>query len=319
MSKLLTLKKFLSFPDAIDHLSTTLEEHVSLADLYQLILDGHLQASVQLINVTYAIKSTQVFSPQQLFDEYQTESKTKIEFDKHIEVLQGVWDLAMFGSGVNHLRTLLHSKLGEWPDLTTQHQLYLLREGYVYQVLNNLPLPVNHDTYDALATRLNSLLKLKGSSLDELMNEESGAVMDNLDVIEMERVMVIVDALSLYDETTNCTPQQKHSKWHDVTDVVPLEQCQYELVIRTEELNRFIHELSDKPVSACDKPLDPRERTTLLTIIGALCNQVNINPKTRGVASSVEKMVEQIGVKLSNEAIRNVLMQVDDAIEKKQM
>lgn len=49
MSKLFTLKKWLSLPEAAKRLSTSFDEEVTEADVIQLALDGHLQPSLRLL------------------------------------------------------------------------------------------------------------------------------------------------------------------------------------------------------------------------------------------------------------------------------
>ena len=56
MNKLLKLKQYLSIYDSADYLSATLEETVSVADIYELSLEGHLTISIRLTNQAYAKK-----------------------------------------------------------------------------------------------------------------------------------------------------------------------------------------------------------------------------------------------------------------------
>lgn len=60
MSKLFNLKKWLTLDDAATYLSTRLNEKVTVAELYQLALEGHLKISVNLVNVTYAQRGQKI-------------------------------------------------------------------------------------------------------------------------------------------------------------------------------------------------------------------------------------------------------------------
>ncbi len=62
------------------------------------------------------------------------------------------------------------------------------------------------------------------------------------------------------------------------------------------------------------KPLTPKERNSLLIIIGALCNDANIDYNQRGIAVSIEKMTEILGAPVTDDTIRNILKQIDDAV-----
>lgn len=64
-----------------------------------------------------------------------------------------------------------------------------------------------------------------------------------------------------------------------------------------------------------DKPLRTTERNTLLTIIAALCDYSDIDPKGRGAAVQIAKMTEEIGATVTDETIRKVLEKIPDALE----
>ena len=85
------------------------------------------------------------------------------------------------------------------------------------------------------------------------------------------------------------------------------------LVVRTNELNRFIKSLEDTPSN--EKALASKERNSLLVLIGALCKQVDIDPKQRGVAASLVAMTELVGAPLTDDTIRKILSQIEPAID----
>ena len=87
----------------------------------------------------------------------------------------------------------------------------------------------------------------------------------------------------------------------------------YVLVVRTEEITRFIQSLEG--LSETEKPLSSKERNSLLVLIGALCKEVDIDPGQRGVAASLVAMTENLGAPLTDDTIRKILKQIPDAIE----
>lgn len=105
-------------------------------------------------------------------------------------------------------------------------------------------------------------------------------------------------------------------------DCRTLNYYSHKLVIRKEELDRFISALDEVPVESAliedEKPLATRERNTLLIMIGALCKQVGIDPSSPGVAKSVAAMTELVGAPVSEETVKNKLDQVADALERRQ-
>jgi hypothetical protein len=60
--------------------------------------------------------------------------------------------------------------------------------------------------------------------------------------------------------------------------------------------------------------LDSRERTSLLTIIAALCDYSDIDPAERGSASKIAKMTEEFGARVSDDTVRKWLKAIPDAL-----
>lgn len=102
-------------------------------------------------------------------------------------------------------------------------------------------------------------------------------------------------------------------------DCLTLGYYSHNIVIRKEELSRFIDSLDDEPeatpVIAEDKPLMARERNILLKMIGAFCNELNIDPSARGVTTSVQAMTELAGTPISDDTIRKILKDVSTLLE----
>jgi len=76
---------------------------------------------------------------------------------------------------------------------------------------------------------------------------------------------------------------------------------------------------SDKQLAKREprEDLDPRERTSLLTIIAALCNYSDIDPKDRGSVSKIAEMTEEIGAPVSEDTVRKWLKAIPDARERR--
>ena len=71
-------------------------------------------------------------------------------------------------------------------------------------------------------------------------------------------------------------------------------------------------ELSSLKQTTENKPLTPKERNSLLVLIGALCNDASIDYNQRGIAVSIEKMTEILGAPATDDTIINILKQIDD-------
>ena len=111
MQKLLSLKHWLTVPDAARHLSILFGEEVSEADVLRLALDGHLRLSVDFVNgargqIGRVIPRKEAKSKIvplvtgdawiELFDNgLVIDNDRVIVFAPEIESINGVWDLAM--------------------------------------------------------------------------------------------------------------------------------------------------------------------------------------------------------------------------------
>lgn len=64
-----------------------------------------------------------------------------------------------------------------------------------------------------------------------------------------------------------------------------------------------------------DKELTATERTTLLTIIAALCDYSKIKHQERGAAAQIAKLTDEIGASVSDDAIGKALKKIPSALE----
>lgn len=69
------------------------------------------------------------------------------------------------------------------------------------------------------------------------------------------------------------------------------------------------------PERAQVKPLQTKERNSLLTIIAALCDYSDIKHQDRGVAQRIMAMTDEIGAHVDDETILSALKQIPAALE----
>ena len=81
------------------------------------------------------------------------------------------------------------------------------------------------------------------------------------------------------------------------------------------QLEEELRERRENHPEKTERPLSTRSRRTLLTIIAALCNQAGINYKDRGAAKRISELTEEIGAAVSDETIRKIISEIDDAVE----
>nr|WP_312379564.1 hypothetical protein [Delftia acidovorans] len=85
------------------------------------------------------------------------------------------------------------------------------------------------------------------------------------------------------------------------------------LIFRTEELKRFISVLDGSQDR--EKPLETRERNTLLSIIGVLCKEAGHDfNKSAKAAAIIQSTAAQMGVSLGESTIESHLKKVADAL-----
>ncbi|MDC5854532.1 hypothetical protein [Vibrio europaeus] len=137
MSKLYKLKKFLTLDEASEHLSNTLEEKVSLADVYRLALDGHLTISVRFLDMIVMSlgrifeDTAEKLSPEMIIPKgmslgedlkepysiakasgFPMSLREWLFFGREIMYADGIWDLAMLGREFEIIESLYHKEDG---------------------------------------------------------------------------------------------------------------------------------------------------------------------------------------------------------------
>ncbi len=314
MNKLLNLKKWLSLDEAAEHLSNVLGEPATVADLYRFALDGHLMLSVDLVNHAQARIGTWLKTEQVEFDliEYDSISGEKldvpfsipinyeirvskddwIKLEKPVVSIKGVWDLTM--NGAEHL-DIEHC----YQQLTSGLEVTLMTLDGAFLQQGDIVCQLQQD-FDNNEFQKGSKAQQKDMELYIATNDI------NDDEINMLRNKFKTDREEYLNGRRDKPKEDNYYPAGGLGDV------DHVLVIRTKEITRFIQSLEDTPVS--DKPLTSKERNSLLVLIGALCKEVDIAPNKRGVTASLVAMTEVLGAPLSDDTIRKILSQIEDAV-----
>ena len=64
--------------------------------------------------------------------------------------------------------------------------------------------------------------------------------------------------------------------------------------------------------NAGEKPLEQRERSTLLAIIEALCQKLKIDLRERGAAARISELTQALGATVTDDTVRKVLVQINN-------
>ena len=301
MSKLLKLKKELPLTDATNYLSTVLEEQVSLADLYELALDGHLAISIRFPEQTFATETNLVSGKDSEARQNKAETVLPTKTEKRIHFINGTYDLAMIGLEKHEIKKLHQRETGgPVPTLAEMSGFFIKDESNVYQLLESLPVSKNEEMQNAVESELEAFLISKGTSVQSLLDNPS-AIFEQFDSVEIEQVMGLLNPFEVE---------------RDGTYLLSLEDSNYQFVIRREELDRFIAALEQAPIEPIEeKRLYPREKRSLLKLIGILLYKQKIDPSTKGSSSAITFMGEEAGISLCANTIRKILGETADVVE----
>jgi hypothetical protein len=315
VSKLFKLKEWLTLEEAANHIANLLGESVTLADLYRLSLDGHLTLSVNFVNGAEAILGKMVKSEDVQFylveNDFLTKEKLEIPWrlptnneirvadddwislDEKVVSIHNVWDLTMLGSEAIDIE-FYYQQMTSGLEVTLAgiDGVFLEKDDVIAQLQTDYD-----DNEFQMGSKANKLDVERFIIENEISEDKAKVLWDDY---KTDRVKYLKERESKKRED-NYFPSGGLGE-HD-----------YVFVIRTNELNRFIKSLEDTPTD--EKALTSKERNSLLVLIGALCKEVNIDPKQRGVAASLVAMTELVGAPLTDDTIRKILSQIEPAID----
>lgn len=319
MSRLLKLKEWLTLEEAANHISNVIGEPVVVADLYRFCLDGHIRLSVHFVNKAKARPGQRIAREDVEFDVFHSDLFTGLpmetpvllpthneialgenswaRLDDRVVAIDGIWDLSMVGAeilDIEHFYQGLTSGLEV--SLINIDGTYVERAGTLCQLL---------ESYDNNEYQAGSMARKK--ELDEYIEKSkiSKKVANEL-ITQHEKER---------EEFLKSNQVKKEVDKYFPAGGLP-QDCV--IVARTSEVTRFIRSLEDEEKIGDEKNLTSKERNSLLVLIGALCKEVGIDTSQRGVATAVVKMTENIGAPLSDDTVRKILGQVDDAVERRQ-
>ncbi|APD89768.1 hypothetical protein BM524_08205 [Alteromonas mediterranea] len=298
MNKLLKLKQYLSIYDSADYLSATLEETVSVADIYELSLEGHLTISIRLTNQAYAKKVVLAPELELTNSEERFGSVQANEVDEKVHIFNGLYDLAMIGEELFELRKLYQREVeGDSPVLSELSGFYVKHEGCIYKLLDSLPVTKSEESQISKEARLESLLKSKGLTSQSQFDDPL-TVFDNLSINEIEQVAELISPFNDIENNSS----------------ISLDRHSYQLVLKTTELQRFISKINNPSKSdiIVEKPIHPPEKRSFLKFISVLLHRLDISPTQKGITTSLRYSIDETGTPLCDNTVRKILREVDE-------
>lgn len=314
MSKLFKLKAWLTLDEAVNHISTVLGESATKTDLLRFALDGYLTLSVNFVNhakarkgkwvktedVQFYLIETDILSGEKLENpismplnnELFVSDDNWISLDKPVESVSGVWDLAMVGAETLDIEHLYQqSTSGLEVTLVAIDGTFVEKGDVICQ------LQTDYDENEYQTGSRAQKTDLERYVIEKKLSEEEANKIRSKYQEDRKK----------YLEKRKNTPRENL-----FYPSGGLGEHDYVLVVRTEEITRFIRSLED--FSAIEKPLTSKERNSLLVLIGALCRENGIDPKKRGIAAALVAMTENLGAPLTDDTVRKILNQIEDAV-----
>lgn len=315
MNKLFKLKEWLTIEEAALHLTSVMGESVLEKDIYRLGLDGHLKLSVNFVNHAKArigkfISEAEVvweerFNLQYFNKAYDNVPHVKkytrslkidegryLDFEKKIHTIDGVWDLTLIGGerlDVEHLYLSLAS--GPEVSLMNLDGAFVERKNVIAQLMESFDKneyqPGSKAREEQLEDHIerNEIPKAKATKLRQQFKKDRSKYLDRK------------------------AAQDSNENYYQLSGL-PDDSL---LVVKTSALIEFTNSLEAS--SMAEKPLNTKERYTLLTIIAALCGNCGIDYNKRGITSEIQQLMETSGTPISDETIRKVLKQINEAVD----
>jgi hypothetical protein len=313
MSKLFKLKEWVTLDEAVVYLSKAINEPLTLADLYRFALDGKLKLSVNFVNAVNGVigrwlKSDDI-KDKGKFDLVQSslnpEKSPKpnemfvsnddwIAWQAGIQTISGVWELTMRGD--------------EPLDVKAHHQYILSGLGVIGSPINGHGILLQQDNVVCQLYKHFQIIKRGG--LYWIKYEIPKANGDCKHMLQCHRASHIddLDELELF-HVLSFNKIRKNIEEGNFTPSIHLVEHEFSFVIGTSEITRFIETLADTPQEI--KLSRSNERSPYLILIAALCKETNVDPKQRGIATSLIAMTQLIGAALNDDTIRKVLKQIE--------
>jgi hypothetical protein len=279
VKKLLQLKQWLTVEEAARHLGTLFGEDVIEADVLRLALDGHLTLSVNFVNHAYG----------------RCGSVVSIEDAKR--------QIREFGE---------KSPGGVLPDeVARQLEDMILTERVKYEEQ-----PVVIDGIWDLTMEGAEVRDVEGRYQE--LTGGPGVAPVSLEGPELCRDDgTYCRVMAHFSDNEYIDPKSLRKPYDHVSNFYPAAGLPADsvLVVRTSSLHALQARLSE-PDQKIEKPIERRERSTLLAIVAALCELAKIDvTKPSAAAAVIESQTVRMGARVAARTIENHLKLIPEALE----
>ena len=320
MSKLNKLRKWLTLEQTVNRISKELGEPVTVADLYQFCLDGHLKLSAYFVNnakvkvvtlikkedIKYKQKYIRVTkgTPKPIPVEAANIDPKDVQYcnipinaqypiskdywlqkiEPKLHTINGLWDLTMIGA----------------ERLDIEHQYQQETSG----------IEVNTQSQCGVYLQQGSLICQLHISFESDPPLDSGSQSDDV-ISDEERRDLKIDESNIDSVLKKMRPRPLNREQSNPAE--RLGEQEHVLVVRGSEITRFIQSLEEKPQE--DKPLHGKERATLHILFASALKMAKIDLDEKGIVKRIERAAESNNTPISNQNIRNTLLDVRATVE----
>ena len=280
VGKLFKLREWLTLADAAQHLSIMFGEDVREADVLRLALDGHLKLSVRFVNTASARRGTFVSLEEKIasFEGIKFEMLPNSSKDAAIKMISELYP----EGGILEIGKEIVTLDGVWdlPMIGSEE----LDVEHEYQILTDGP-----------AVTLQNLEGVFVAGSDGTLYQLQEHFSDNE-----------------YFKKENLKTPWGHLANYYPAGGLPSDSV---FVVRTSAIQDLEARIS-KPDTYVEKPIELRERTTLLMIIAALAQLAKIDiSKPSSAATSIENQTALMGARVAARTIENHLKRIPEAKE----
>lgn len=324
MSKLSKLREWLTLEQTVNRISKELEEPVTVADLYQFCLDGHLKLSAYFVNNAKAKVVTLI-------------KKEDIEYkQKYIRVTKGTLkpipveatnkdlkDVQYCNIPINaqhpiskdywlqKIEPKLHTINGIW-DLTMIGAERLDIEHQYQQETSGIEL--NTQSQSGVYVQQGSLICQLYICFESDPTLDSESQSDDC-ISDEERRNLKIDESNIDSILKKMRPRPLNREQSYPAE--SLGEQDHVLGVRSSEVTRFIQSLEEKPQE--DKPLHGKERATLHILFASALKMAKIDLDEKGIVKRIERATQSNNTPISNQKIRDILPDVRSTVELKKI
>ncbi|VWC75522.1 hypothetical protein BCO18175_02332 [Burkholderia contaminans] len=311
MSKLFTLKEWLTVPEAARHLTRLFNEEVAESDILRLAIDGRLKLSVHFVNHTYANPGKVVGEDEiewrelpslagkdqviNFPDGLEIGDGRWLKLDERVVKLQGIWDLPMIGAETLDIEHE-YQRLTGGPEVTLQNIEGAFVEGES-GLMCRLCEHFDHNEYQA------------GSIAHEEKLERYIA-QENLGDAEIAKLREIYQ-LNRKEFRDRMAARSEHERYYPSAGL-PRDGV---LVVRSRHLTAFTSSLEDPKAKSDDQSMSAKERSSAMKIIATLVSLSGLKGGTYKQAEGIANAAKDLGISVSVNTVDKFLKE-SSSIEK---